>query len=104
MEKITTVNEFQNLINKPGSHVVKASAKWCGPCQVLNRLFEEASDKLKELLIEIDVDEADEELINLLQIKKVPLLIFYNGNEEYALRLGIETNKSILEIVNGADS
>lgn len=104
MNKISTVKEYEELLNVPGRHVIKVSASWCGPCKALSNILEQLADEVKELIVEIDADKAEEELLSILHIRNVPLLIFYDGNQEYARRVGIETKDGILTLINDENS
>ena len=104
MNKINTVKEYQELLTTPGIHVIKVSASWCGPCKVLAATINELDDSIKEMFVEVNADEAEEELLNLLHVRNVPLLVFYNGDQEYARRVGIETKEGLITLINDNDS
>ena len=97
MNKITTVSEYQNLLSQPGKHVIKVSASWCGPCRTLKTTINELDDSIKNLFVEIDVDEIDDDLTQQLKVRNVPVLIFYNGDKEYARLIGAVSKNKILE-------
>lgn len=99
MDKITTISEYQTLLSKPGKHVIKVSANWCNPCKVLMATINELDDSIKNLFIEVDADEAEDDLIQQLNVRNVPVLIFYNNNKEYTRLVGAVLKNKILETI-----
>lgn len=99
MNKITTSQEYSDLINSPGIHVIKISADWCNPCKTLTSIIDTLEDSVKNLFTEIDVDEAEDSLIARLNIRNVPVLIFYKNGGEYNRTVGVKTADEILTII-----
>jgi len=104
MIKINTVKEYKEIFNIPGVHVIKVSASWCGPCRTLTSIIEELPDEIKSKFIEVSADEAEEDLLDLLHVRNIPLLIFYNNGIEYNRKIGVETKENLLELINDTDS
>lgn len=100
MKKIITTSEYSEIINSPGKHVIKISANWCNPCKVLASNINELPDDLKKLFIEVDADDAEEDLIELLNVRNIPTLIFYNNGSEYKRTTGVKLTEEILSILN----
>jgi len=80
---LETRNEFKNFIerNKNKLIIVKTSATWCGPCKKIKNDFMSLYNQLPVdvILIELDIDEADD-IAAYLKIKKVPTIMNYvNG-------------------------
>lgn len=99
MEKISTLNEYQNLLNQPGVHVIKVSASWCNPCKTLTSRINDFDNSIKDLFVEVDVDEAEDQLLDTLKVRNVPVLIFYNGTKEADRLVGAQTKDAILSIL-----
>ena len=99
MKKISTLNEYQDLLNQSGVHVIKVSASWCNPCRTLASRINDLSDSIKNLFVEIDVDEAEDQLLDILKVRNVPVLIFYNGAKEADRLVGAQTKDAILSIL-----
>lgn len=83
--------------------IEKFGATWCGPCKVLGKTLETLSNS-KEFddidIIEYDVDKY-EDLTIKKNIRSVPVLIFYNENDEEVTRtVGAVTANKITEIIN----
>lgn len=99
MKKIKSTSEYQDLLNQSGKHVIKISASWCNPCKTLASTIESFEQSTKDLFVEVDVDEAEDDLINILNIRNVPVLIFYDGNKEFNRLVGAQTKDKILSIL-----
>ena len=82
--------------------IEKFGATWCGPCKALDKTLEtlKNSEALENIeVIKYDVDEY-EELTSSRNIRNVPVLIFYNeNNEEINRTVGALTANKILEII-----
>ena len=100
MKKITKLSEYQNLLNQPGKHVIKISASWCNPCKTLASTIQTLGQDVQDLFVEIDVDEAEEDLINNLNVRNVPVLIFYDGNKEYNRTVGAVTKEKVIQCIS----
>lgn len=100
MKKITKLSEYQDLLNQPGKHVIKISASWCNPCKTLASTIQTLDQDIQDLFVEIDVDEAEEDLINNLNVRNVPVLIFYDGNKEYNRTVGTVTKEKIIQCIS----
>lgn len=99
MNRITTLNEYNNLINSPGTHIIKVSASWCNPCKTLSANIEQLEDSIKNLFVEVDADEAEDSLIAKLNVRNVPVLIFYYDGAEYRRLVGLNALEEILSII-----
>lgn len=96
MIRIKTISEYQDLLSQPGKHVIKVSASWCGPCKVLANVINELEDSIKNTFVEVDADEADD-VIQQLNVRNVPVLIFYDGSKEYNRLVGAVTKDKIIQ-------
>lgn len=94
-----TLNEYQELLSQSGKHIIKVSTSWCGPCRTLKATINELDDSIKNLFIEIDADEVDDDLTQQLKVRSVPTLIFYDGDKEYARLIGAVSKNKILETI-----
>ena len=78
--------------------IEKFGASWCGPCKVLDRTLEQLTGVE---IIKHDVDE-EEELANVRGIRNVPVLIYYNEQDEEIKRtVGAVSLGTIISIING---
>ena len=99
MNKITTVSEYQNLLSQPGKHIIKVLASWCNPCKVLTSLIDTLDDSIKSLFVEIDADEAEDDLVSILNVRNVPVLIFYNQDKEIERLVGAQKKEKVLDVI-----
>lgn len=78
--------------------IEKYGASWCMPCKVLDKTLEQVSGVE---IVKYDVDE-EPELTEEKKIRNVPVLIFYNENNEEVDRIvGAVPLGTILKKING---
>lgn len=78
--------------------IEKYGASWCMPCKVLDKTLEQVSGVE---IVKHDVDEKPE-LTEEKKIRNVPVLIFYNENNEEVDRIvGAVPLGTILQKING---
>lgn len=77
------------------THIEKYGASWCGPCKILDRTLQQITDVD---IIKYDVDEW-EDLANEKGIRAVPVLIFYDGDNEVDRLVGAVPLAKINEII-----
>jgi thioredoxin 1 len=77
------------------THIEKYGASWCGPCKILDRTLQQITDID---IIKYDVDEW-EDLANEKGIRNVPVLIFYDGDNEVDRLVGAVPLAKINEII-----
>ena len=77
------------------THIEKYGASWCGPCKILDRTLQQITDID---IIKYDVDEW-EDLANEKGIRNVPVLIFYDGDNEVDRLVGAVSLAKINEII-----
>ena len=79
--------------------ILKFSASWCGPCRVLEEKLK-GFDKCE--IEKIDVDSADEELLEKYAIRNVPVTIIVDENgEEMHKWVGLFDVKQLEEKLEG---
>ena len=95
MQKIKNETELKEFVSSTGEDiaVVKIGAPWCGPCRVLEANIKEVGDIAK--FAEVDVDEADEALVDSLNIRNVPVLLYYKNGEEVHRHFGLATKQDL---------
>lgn len=77
--------------------IEKYGASWCGPCKMLDKTLEQLPKEIK--IVKFDADE-DEELFIEKGIKSVPVLIFYDDNDNEVNRLiGAVALNKIIDII-----
>ena len=66
---------------------------------MLASIIDTFDDSIKSLFVEIDADEAEDDLISNLNIRNVPVLIFYNQDKEIERLVGAQKKEKILDII-----
>lgn len=76
--------------------IEKYGSSWCGPCKVLDRTLQQITEVD---IIKYDVDEY-EDLAEEKGIRNVPVLIFYDGDNEVDRLIGAVSLNKINEIID----
>lgn len=77
------------------THIEKYGAEWCGPCRVVDAALDQITDID---IIRYDVDE-NEELVSEKKIRNIPVLIFYDGDNELDRLVGAVSLATINEVI-----
>lgn len=77
------------------THIEKYGAAWCGPCRALDRTLEQITEVD---VIKYDVDEY-EDLAMQKNIRSVPVLIFYDGDNEVDRLIGAVSLDTINKVI-----
>lgn len=77
------------------THIEKYGAQWCLPCKALDRTLEQLTGID---VIKYDVDE-NEDLAIKKNIRNVPVLIFYNGDNEVDRLIGAVSLETINKVI-----
>uniref|UniRef100_UPI00358FD860 thioredoxin-like n=1 Tax=Myxine glutinosa TaxID=7769 RepID=UPI00358FD860 len=84
IQTIANLGQFQKLIAESGARlvVVKFTARWCGPCQVIHPIYEELSSQHQVVIFcVVDVDAAWD-VAEHCEIKAIPTFVFYKNQAE----------------------
>ena len=103
MKELKTLEELNKLLSKQGNTlaVVKIGATWCGPCKMLEHTISEIEPTLEGVeFYGVDVDEAEEELIEKFQVQSVPVLLFFNEGLQVDRVIGARGKSDLLELIN----
>ena len=89
--QVLTQASFEKLLSDNVVTIVKASAKWCGPCKkvapYVKELFKLTSSNVQ--IVYLDVDES-EEVSQFLRIRKLPTFISFVGKDRMDVLEGAE--------------
>lgn len=101
MKKITTLEQLNDAINKTELIILKFGSTWCAPCKMLEKTIEDIEPTLDKVkFYEIDVDDADERIIDAYQIQNVPVLLFFNEGLQVEREVGNIPKSKFLELIN----
>lgn len=81
--------------------VVKINAVWCSGCLVMNRLWKKVIQKYPMETIELDYDMDEEEVSKYSPGDVLPVLIFFEGDQEVFRVVGEKKEKELFSIVEG---
>ena len=87
--------DYENLIQN-GKVLVDFYADWCGPCQMLGPVLEEAQNTVEFTLLKINVDEFPN-IARRYGIMSIPTIILFKDGELIKKDLGY---KPLPEIIN----
>ncbi len=105
MKEIRTKQELDEILSSENNKkiFIRVHADWCAPCQVLGRtiLDIEGGYSNDYLFLEVDADEADDDIVNNLGIYNLPTIILYNKKGEEVYRCsGLLTKPQLASILN----
>ena len=78
------------------TRIEKFGSSWCGPCKLLDKTIEQIKDIE---IVKYDVDEY-EDLAAEKNIRNIPVLIFYNEDNEVDRLIGAASLNKINEIID----
>lgn len=98
MKEIKTEEELKGIIDAHDVVVLKIGAPYCIPCKVIGtNISEIESENIDSAeFVEVNVDEADEEFVENLRIRNIPVLIFYKNGEAVDRTVGLLTKQDII--------
>ena len=98
MRKINNEAELNEVISSNDFTICKIGAEWCGPCRVLENSIKEIEQSNADTaeFVEVDVDEADEDFVASLNVRNIPVMLFYKGGEVFERVAGLISKETIL--------
>jgi thioredoxin 1 len=90
--KLHNINELNNFDDSK-TIIIKVGADWCSPCKSIYPLYSQFAEFNKNdniIYTSIDVDDADAELLDFIEVKSLPTFHIYK-------------NKQICETIVGGD-
>lgn len=99
MKEVTT-EELESLKNEGLKILVDVYADWCGPCKQLTPRLEQLSGSHPQItFVKMNVDN-NMELAKGLQIKGVPTVFVYNGQNLIDRQSGLHTNNVYEDMIS----
>ena len=99
-------SELQEKINNGEKIILKLGASWCGPCKMLNPIFERvASQNTSDVqMYTMDVD-INREIAATLGVRSVPTIKIFNAGQVVDTKVGVlsegQINGLVTELING---
>lgn len=72
-----TAQTFEETIEKNDIVIVDFWAEWCGPCKSFSPIYEEVSEKHKDIVFGKIDTESEQELAGHFQIRSIPTLMIF---------------------------
>jgi len=90
----------KDVLDFKGRVLVDFYAEWCGPCQALKPILEEASRELPEgaKIVSVDVDEYSE-IASQFEVSSIPCLVLFENGAEIDRMIGLVSKKKILKML-----
>lgn len=97
--EIKTKNELKEITTTNSIVIARFHAEWCGPCKMLDTFFADLEKENEENIkfVGIDVEEADEELIEEMNISHIPTVFYYKDGLIVDKTVGGISKKTLLE-------
>ena len=84
MHKLLTLYNLNDITEPNKTIIIKVGADWCVPCKAINPLYHQFANKnINENIIftEINTSDADDELLDFVDVKSLPTFLIYKNNE-----------------------
>jgi len=105
MKEIKTKKELDEILSETGEDklvILKYSATWCQPCQILGGIIKEIEPTLEKVIfVNVDCDEAEDELIKLNCVKSIPHLVYYRDGLVLHETIGCLEKEELLRAISG---
>lgn len=94
------MNFDKEVLQFKGKVLVDFNAEWCGPCQALKPILEEAEAELPEgaKIIPVDIDE-NRETAEEYGVSAIPCLVLFEDGKEADRFVGLMSKKKILKML-----
>ncbi|XAO35363.1 thioredoxin [Streptomyces phage Francob] len=82
VRKVRTLTELHEIVNSNDKVVLDLAApSWCVPCQRLAPHFAKAAEKSDAAFVEVDIEDADEAILNTYPTQSVPTVLLLQTGE-----------------------
>ena len=96
IEKITSENFEEKVLNAPNKVLLDFWATWCGPCRMIAPIVHEIAEQRSDIKVcKVNVDN-NPQLCNKFGIDSIPTLLLFKNGEVAAKSVGY-SNKAVLE-------
>ena len=98
-KKITSVEEFDNILAGEKPVLVDFFATWCGPCKMFAPVLDEFAEEHDEIeAVKVDVDELGD-LARRYGIMSIPTVILFKNGEATKKNVGFLDAEDLEEFV-----
>jgi thioredoxin 1 len=84
MHTLLTLSNLNDITEPNKTIIIKVGADWCVPCKTINPLYHQFANKNNNANIiytEINTSDADDELLDFVDVKSLPTFLIYKNNE-----------------------
>lgn len=84
MHKLLTLSNLNDITEPNKTIIIKVGADWCIPCKSISPLYNQFAEKNNNVDIiftEINTSDADDELLDFIDVKSLPTFLIYKNNE-----------------------
>ena len=97
MLTVKTKDELTKVLNDNEFVVLKVSAEWCGPCKMMDTVISQIEPFDGITFVKVDADESEEDLIEELGIRNLPLFVYYKNGEISNRKVGAIPKQEFIE-------
>jgi len=101
--ELSSIAEYEELIQANPVVVAKLSATWCGPCRMMEAPFAKVGEQMKDKAVFVEIDIDNPEFMPLAKdhaSSGIPALIFVKNGEVIDSSTGGTSEPSIVSFVN----
>lgn len=96
MITINNVDELKRVVHDNDTCLIKLGAAWCGPCKVIEKNIEDIEKYHTDVcFIEVDIDKADEEIIDIFNVRNIPATIVVKNGVIMSKEVGLQTQPQL---------
>lgn len=92
-----TSEDFESSMQE--TVVVDFWAPWCGPCNAMKPVFEEASKEVDVEFAKFNIEDGSK-VAEKYNIQSIPAVLILKNGKEIARQTGLQSKDSLIEFVN----
>jgi thioredoxin 1 len=84
MHKLLSLTNFNDIAQPNKTIIIKVGADWCVPCKAISPLYGQFASKNNNdniIYAEINTTDADDELMDFIDVKSLPTFLIYKNKE-----------------------